>query len=444
MSKPTRRKPLLSDPGPPLSPLPPPRRSLVGVWRAAIPVLLALYLCLAVVHARLAPTGQTGYQNAPDEAAHMVYVRTVAAGHLPARETAKSDPQGYEWHQPPLYYFLAARVLPLGERAVRGLSILCGLAGLWLIYRAARVLFPDDPFLAALAVGLAALTPTHIAITSTVNNDALLEVCFSGALLALFGALTGGFTLARAAWLGLALGAAILTKATGVLLIPVALLAFFLLWRGGETPQNVVRGAAWTGLIAVAICGWWLARNAMLYGEWLPLTAFRESFGGTAQAQDMAAQLGGWGAYWQLVGQWSFQSFWAVYGDSRAARVGAPRFLPEQLYLLTGLISVAALVGLVRAHFRRTTEFTETQRYGILLLFATAGLVALSFVGFLRTYFQTQGRYLFPAMLPLSLLFGLGWRSVLPERYGALASGLLLILLTALSLAFLRYVAFAA
>jgi 4-amino-4-deoxy-L-arabinose transferase-like glycosyltransferase len=413
-----------------------------GAWRWALPILLLLYLGLALAHASLVPTGETGYQNAPDEAAHVVYARTVARGHLPTQRTMAGDPHGYEWHQPPLYYCLAACFVPLGERAMRLASILCGLAGILLIYQAGRLLFPNDPLLATVAAGIAALTPGHIAITSTVNNDALLEVCFSGALLVLIGALRSGFTTARAIWLGIALGAAILTKLTGLLLLPVLALAFLLLWRADEAPRLLRRGAAWTALIALTLSGWWFVRNHQLYGEWLPLHSFQLAFGGTAQAGDMVAGLGGsWGRYLLLVTQWTFQSFWAAYGSPQTARTGLPLFLPPQLYLLLAGVCLAALVGLARLHLRRKTCFTETQRLALSLLFATNLVVTMAFLAFILRYFQTQGRYLYPAMLALCLVLALGWRAVFPPRYAPLASGMLLALLAAIALGFLRYVA---
>ncbi len=447
MSRALRRKERLSDPGPPLSPLPPPTQAPKGLWRYALPLLLLLYVGLAGAHLTLAPTGQTGYQNAPDEAAHVAYVRAVAHGRLPTRASAQNDPQGYEWHQPPLYYGLAAPLLSFGPRAVRLASILCGLAGLGLIYRAGRLLFPDNPQTALLATGIAALTPAHVAITSTVNNDALLEVCCSFALLTLFASLRGGFTTARAGWLGLALGAAILTKATGVLLLPFILIALVLLRRGGEPLPNLLRGLGWTLTVAFALCGWWLARNFHLYGEPLPLQAFRASFGGTVQAADVASgrvpglDVGGWGGYYALAALWTFQSFWAVYGTPRSALIGAPRFLPAQFYGLLAAFVAAGLAGLTRLHFRRKTDFTEAQRTAITLLFGWLALIGVAFVLFLRQYFQTQGRYLYPAMLPICLLLALGWQAVIPPRYASLANGLLLALLFTLSLAFLNYVA---
>ncbi|HZO89678.1 MAG TPA: glycosyltransferase family 39 protein [Chthonomonadaceae bacterium] len=440
LSSTVRRKPL-GAPGPPLAPLPPPQEAPRGFWRLALPVLLLLYLALAGIHARLVPLGATGYQNAPDEAAHMAYVRAVAGGQLPTRDKAAQNPIGYEWHQPPLYYWLAARLLPWGERAVRGFSVLCGLGGLLLIYRAGRLLFPNEPVLAILAAGIAALTPTHIAITSTVNNDPLLEVCFSGTLLVLLGAFLGGFTLWRAGWLGLLLGAALLTKATGLLLLPVVVLALFLLWRAGERPQDLLRGAGWMALLMLAVSGWWFVRNARLYGEPLPLRAFAASFAGTMQAQTVADRLGGWPEYLLFMTWGIFRSFWAVYGTRQDAVLGVPRFLPDQIYGVLGGVSVAGLAGLIRLHLRRRTDFTETQLYFLWILFAAVGVVAISFLAFILQYFQMQGRYLYPAMLPICLLLALGWRGVFPPRYRDLASGMLLALLAAAAAAFLRSVA---
>ncbi len=438
MSRAPRRKPI-TPASPPLSPLPPPSQPPKGLWRWAVPLLLALYVALAAWHAWIVPLGANGYQDAPDEAAHIAYVHTVASGHLPTRQTAAKNPQnGYEWHQPPLYYGLAALFLPLGERALRLASLLCGLGGLLLIYRAARLVFPNDPDLASLAVGIAALMPTHIAITSSVNNDALLEVCFSATLLVLIGAFYGGFTFWRAGWLGVVIGAALLTKATGLLLLPLVALALLLLWRAGEKPQDLLRSAAWMVAVIAVVSGWWFVRNTQLYGELLPLHAFQEAFAGTAQASDMVALLGGWSPYFLFMSLGIFKSFWAVYGTARDAVVGKPSFLPMQAYWLFGAISAAALAGLVKLHFRRKTDFTETQRYVIWILIATIGLVAVSFGAFIVKYFQMQGRYLYPAMLPICLLLALGWRAILPQRHVSLASGLLLTLLTALCLAYLR------
>ena len=106
----------------------------------------------------------------------------------------------------------------------------------------------------------------------------------------------------------------------------------------------------------------------------------------------------------------------------------AQLFLPEQIYWFPLLLVVAAVGGMTRLHFVRRKVFTETQLRALWLLMVTLGLVALSFAAFLAKYMQTQGRYLYPAMLPICLLLALGWLAVFPAKYRSLAGGCLLVL----------------
>ena len=436
--------------GPPLSPLPASPGDAVARWQYLLPIILILYVVIASTHAFQAPIGATGYQDAPDEEAHMTFVRVVAAGRMPSVDKPGVSPAdnrpSYEWHQPPLYYFLAARFLPLGNMGVRLLSVLIGVVCILAIFLTARVLFSEQPDVAILAAGIAALIPGHCAITSVVNNDGLLELCFSGHLLLLSIVLTRGLTARRAMMLGSVLGAALLTKATAVLLLPITILALLLLWRNGETTRSVFRSAIIIAGAAAVISGWWFIRNGVLYHEWLPLTAFQKSFEGTVKATDVVSggtglPVDSWQSYAALVAQWAFQSFFAVYSTPGGAQIGKPAFLPGQLYLLTAVATFAVMAGLLALLLRRRDEFTRSQMDGIRILVATLGLVTASFVLFTAHYFQAQGRYFYPAMLPISLLSALGWRALFPQRYVRAASVLLLTFLSVFCLAFLRYTA---
>jgi 4-amino-4-deoxy-L-arabinose transferase-like glycosyltransferase len=391
----------------------------------------------------LVPTGHTGFQNAPDEAAHVAYVRSLAAGHLPSQRAPLAANQNsaasYEWHQPPLYYVLAAAFSPLGDRAMRLASVLCGLAAICLIFRIVRLVFPERPVLATLAAGIAALTPTHIAITSVVNNDALLEVCFSATLVVLAAAFRGGFTKQRAIFLGIGIGCAILTKATGLLLVPISLFGLFLLRRTGESPLSLVRGAAISFVTILTLTGWWFIRNQVLYGELLPIHGFAEAFAGTMTAERVVRKVGGWSNYLLMMGAGIFQSFWAVlYGKTpEELAYGVPRFLPDRVYLILAGVCLTAAGGMPRLILRRRVEFTESQRSVIWILIATVVLVSSSFIAFILKYFQMQGRYLYPAMSPICSILALGWLSVFPPRYHGVATALLLTLLFGFCILFL-------
>ncbi len=435
----TRKSKIQNRDAGPLSPLPPAIAPMQGGLRFALPVLLALYLLFAGFHAVATPTGQLGYQDAPDEAAHVAFVRTLATTRrLPTQRSAALAPNGYEWHQPPLYYILCVKLLAFGPQMVRIVSIVCGFFAIILTFQIARLLIPDEPLIAIGAACIAALTPSHTAILSAVNNDSLLEVGFSLALLCMLQALRNGFTTWRAGWIGLAIGMACLTKATGILLFPVLLFALYLYYRSGESLKTVLTNAAWSVGVALAVCGWWYGRNYLIYGEILPIQAFNRAFGGTALAEDVVSgrlrlpvPTDGWSDYMLHMGQWTFQSFWAVYGTPKSARSGWFEFLPAPLYALFGLLSAAMAAGLTILHFRRKTVFSETQRYAVWLLFVVIGLVFLSFLGFILHYFQAQGRYLYPAMGAIATLGSMGWLALFPPKYKPAATGgLLLFLLT--------------
>jgi 4-amino-4-deoxy-L-arabinose transferase-like glycosyltransferase len=422
----------------------------------ATALLVCAYLCLTLGHiytTPVLPVNAGSFINAPDERAHLIYVRAIAYGGRAPVQGDKEFPT-YQWHQPPLYYTLASIFYAGGDRAVRWFSPLCGLATLYVIFRAVRRLFPEEPALAALAMGFAALLPMRHAITGAVGNDALIELLFSLTLLFLIEAFRGGFTLRRAGMIGGVVGAALLTKATGLLLLPVVGAALFLLWKEGEPSKAVWQGGLALLAVTAVLAVPWYARNYQLYGEFTPVKGFLREFEGTSKASDWIDKrplaVDAWSGeirpndtpmsrigYLNLVANWTFRTFWASYTPPRLAAMGIPQFLPVSFYLLYVLGTLAAVMGLIPLHFRQRADFTRRQRFLIYLFFLTVALVIISFVGFIWTFFQAQGRYLYPAMLPLSLFFALGIRSLSPVKYRDLISLAILALFFVLSLTFL-------
>ncbi len=242
--------------------------------------------------------------------------------------------------------------------------------------------------------------------------------------------------------LGIAISAALLTKTTAIILVPVVVAAFFLGSNIGTLRNVMLKHIAIVLITVLVLSGWWFVRNAALYGELLPLHAFRQSFGGTAQAADVVngsliPGVSGWDGYAILVSKWCFQSFWAVYGTPASARIGFPLFLPSSIYLLLLGISIAAIAGITKLHFKRKAEFVKPEQFGIYIELLTLCLVTAAYVLFISTYFQTQGRYLYPAMSPICLFLAMGWLELFPVRYKRQAAAGLLTLLCLISVAFL-------
>ena len=422
--------------------------------RGLLAGLVLVYLLLAGAYCVITPAG-TPEQHNPDENAHMQYVQTIASGHLPVFTDAL---HGYENHQPPLYYVLAAPAYLAarggGEaaamRAVRAVSILLGALLILAGYRCVRAMFPDDPWLAlgtAVAVGL---LPGAVALSASVTNDALTNLVMViglGQTAKLVMAAEPKERQRRALWLGVTLGAGLWTKTSTLLLFPVVLLACYLL-----ASRSLTTGAE-AGREAAIVCGLgaliglpWLARNQHFYHDPLAQHIFVSAFSNTAQADYMARMLYGGSIFSYLggVAQWTFASFWGGFDslllfwgqDPRehlhANERGAMSFLahpPPLPYTLLALLCLAAAGGLFRALGRRAA-LTPPQK---VLLAAFAVLTALTgfvFLRFILTFFQAQGRYWYPALLPLLFFFVLGLRGLLPRPawfpalVGFLAAGL--------------------
>ncbi len=402
-------------------------------------VILALHLGLAVLYNWATPFGNNGYANTPDEGAHFQYVEYVAKEwRLPVFEGYEGV--GYEAHQPPLYYFLSAVVYHLtggSGKGVRLLSTLCSLGVVALVYLTVRRLFPERPLLALGAMAFTAFLPMHIAIGSAVGNDALTNLLFAGALYLVAVLLAEPPQIRTLLFLGAVVGLALLTKATAVLLFPISVVALSLsALRGSAGWSGALRASGLVVGIALAIGGWWFVRNALLYNDPLLQRTFVEVFAGTARAQNFLEAGMSFGEYLRLVADWTFRSFWFAYGTPRTANTGLPNFLPSSVYL--GLLGwqILVLVGLV---LRWRAGFSQSQRDWLWVSLLTLGLVALTFGLFIRVFFQAQGRYFYPALLPIAVFNALGWEGLIPPKWHRTAFIGLMLFWFALALGCWRY-----
>jgi 4-amino-4-deoxy-L-arabinose transferase-like glycosyltransferase len=420
--------------------------------------VLAAHILLAIAYNLATPFGNNGYANTPDEGAHFQYVQFVAQEwRLPIFEGYEGV--GYEAHQPPLYYFLAAVFYHLfgGEgKGVRLLSTLCSAGVVWLVWLSLRRIAPERPLLALSGMGFAAFLPMHIAIGSAVGNDALTNLLFAGVLYLLLRPHSpallshgvgkretdssfpvGGRGAGGEGILGILLGLALITKATAVLLIP--LVALGVLWQARLQQQSWGRATLRAGLalgLALLIGGWWFVRNAILYDDPLLQKTFVNVFAGTAKAEDFLKGGATWGQYLQLVADWTFRSFWFAYGTPRTANTGLPNFLPDSVYWGLAAWMLITLGGFL---WRLREPMPVGMRTWLVLCGVALALVLVSFLLFIRIFFQAQGRYFYPALLPISVFLALGWEQLFPEPRRAVAQIGWLLVMFLLALGCWRY-----
>jgi hypothetical protein len=425
-------------------------------------LLLTAHIGLGLVYGWATPIFE-----APDEGYHFAVVRWLALGNgLPVQEVDSPADWAQEGSQPPLYHWMAAglasrfdlsgwndafvanpflkhvpgtthnvnqyrhplepspayREVSLAVYAVRWLSLGLSIATIALAYVLSLAVYPARQWQALLAAGIVAFTPQVLFINAAVNNDNLLMLLSTAALVLTLSVMRRA--PARPGWrsvaLGLALGLAALTKLSGLVLWPVVALALVFAClrrttagehrRADRQPGAVLQahgivprlptfaidvGSLALHLVATfstsaAVVGWWFWRNYQLYGEWLGLNTM-VAIAGPRQPEIGVLDL----LREEAVG--FFLSFWGVFGVFTIRPAG-------WVYWFFGAVTILALAGgawlLVRRALRGSPE-----------TFLLATFCALTLVGVIRWTLQTpasQGRLMFGAIAPLAIFMAAG------------------------------------
>ena len=255
-----------------------------GLSRRQITVLLLVisgfWMLLFLNNAGLMP-----YLQGFDSSQHVAYVKYIQErGALPL------PTEGFEMFQPPLYYLLSAVVLSCCGLSVdaqsailvlRLLTLLFGLLQFTLVFLSLRLVFPGR--LPAQLVGLllAAFLPMQLYLSHYVTNETLAATLITASLYL-------GLRLLRAknpavsqfAWLGLCMGAAMLTKATALLMVVLLFLALVIKVAGERPPVAIwLRNLGAVSAIFLATCGWhylriWRRFGTPLLGNWDAASGF--------------------------------------------------------------------------------------------------------------------------------------------------------------------------
>jgi 4-amino-4-deoxy-L-arabinose transferase-like glycosyltransferase len=408
-----------------------------GRWRALQTGILALYLVLCLVMSVVNPLGE-----AYDEWAHFAYVRYVVREHaLPA--SGQRVAPTLDWnatHHPPLYYVLSAalvswvdmsddlqpvpnphvgdgRVLNayihsaaeqfpyrgsvLGMHLVRLVSTTMGLLTLLLLRRTVLLLAPGNQGLVSAALALLAFSPQFVFTHSIITNDAAVTLFCSAALAAMVSVMVRPRLLP---WLGmwLALGAAFMSKANGVALMPLGVLVT--LWMALRHRRSLPPAAlAGLALAMLTLSG------GLLYGLWrweqwnAYMHGHHSSIGGALQRFILPALTQGSGTaqalfHWAIVPAgliYMWRTYWASFGVGNVPADGI-------FYWVVAAFSLAALPGMVRLALRcprgEAWRLVLPALAALLLLVPPLFLIPVSGLSFV-----SPGRYLMP-LAPLGAM----------------------------------------
>lgn len=418
--------------------------------------LVALFLALSGLYNVSVPRYES-----PDELQHAAFVAWLADDRgLPVVDPEDPGPWEQEGTQPPLYYWIVARLvgwLPheaAGDLAglnpyagigdpqrpdnknrvlhdaveerwpsapvrdglfvhlARAVSSLMATGTLLAIYALGRIVFPARRGIAWGMAALVAFIPQYLFLSASINNDNLVILLASWVLVVLARWLRAP---GRPGWLalaglGLLLGLAALAKFSGVLLWPLAgCVLAWLAWRERDAPAGARGFLGWllpAGLLvfalALALSAWWFVRNLSLYddlsalGPHLAIMGSRRRLPSVAQA---ARELRGFRL-----------SFWALFGWFNI-------LVPEPFYWIMDGFTLVGLVGLVVALAQSWRRLSRGTRQVLALLVAWLALVLVGVVRWTLMTPASQGRLLYPALAAIALFLIAGWATLLRQRF---------------------------
>ena len=411
-------------------------------------LIVTTYLALGTAYAALTPKWEV-----PDEPAHYNYIAHLAENYsfpilqmgdypheyLEEIKAAKFPdhmsiaPIRYESYQPPLYYLLAAIVykatgsLALNQQVVflRLFSVALGCLLLLVAYRLVKEVFPSDEVLALATTAFVATVPMHIAMTAAINNDTLAELILSLLLLLAIKRLKDNIAPWRYTLLGgILLGLGLLTKTTVYPAILFIAMAEVARWRLKRMDGNRFSWFPFVSLLALSTLSsfWWFLRNVLAYGDFdlfgwkrhdaivvgQPRTAEWVARFGTAKvAREFALT--------------TFKSFWAQFGWMGI-------LIDERIYLMLFLLCALAGLGLLLFSVKNLVNrglLSAHQRWALVLLAMAFLLTFASHLWYNLKFVQHQGRYLFPAIVPIGLFFVIGLRELMAREHERLLLGLL-------------------
>jgi hypothetical protein len=264
-----------------------------------------------------------------------------------------------------------------------------------------------------------AFIPQFLFVTASVSNDNAMTFLGSLALYMLLrllreetsGVVSGLTSMRRWAVLGIVEGLALLSKLSALALLVLTAIAILLVAWHRRSPRTAWRAGLAVAVPAIAIAGWWYARNVVLYGEPTGLTAMWEVVG---RRDDFGQDLGG-----------EFRalrySFWGLFGWFSIA-------MPAPIYRVLDVLTALALAGLVVSTIRwlsaggwrgawsavryREPGWGAAYRplaYGLLGLWL--GAVTIALVRWTSLTLGTQGRLIFPALVAFATLYVAGLRT---------------------------------
>ena len=389
-------------------------------------VFAGLWLLLFWNNTRLLPF-HVGF----DSKEHLKYIN-----YIQEHRALPLPTEGWEMYQPPLYYLVAAASLAVGKLStndpmsvfvLRLLGAFFGIAQFVFAFLSLRLLLPARA--ALLGLLLAVFLPMHLYVAHYVTNEILAAALATVTLYLCLRLLRSDKPSAsQFAWLGLAIGAAMLTKATEILLLPIVLAAVAGKLAYARAPIAIsLRNLGVLLAICFAVCGWhytriWLRFGTPLLGNWDVISGFtwwqdpgyhtRADYirFGRSLVDPVFSGFGGFG-------DGIYSTLWGdgLCGGASSLSVAWNQqpMVAGYLWALLPTTLILAGMGIAIVQFIRK----PSSELFLLLGFCTVVMLGLLFMTLkVPSYAQAKAFYGLSALMPLCFFGALGWETVTRAR----------------------------
>lgn len=428
--------------------------SICKNYRLALAVIIALHFLLATWYSFAIPPWE-----ATDEEAHFGYALFLRdQRRLPVQSQDPAKIDNVMAHHPPLYYAVLAlvatpfdtsdhgRVLRPNRAFIWGsvriggpfafihdeeterfpyrgtllvlhifrlISVLAGAITVFASFNVVRLFMNRDHWLVITSTAAVAFLPSFLFTSATVHNDIFVTMFFMLATWQALRTIELGPTTKRHVLLGLLLAAAVLSKASGMILLVLPLIVVGAhIVRTGQT-YRAISGLIITLITFAVTAGWWFVRNQLLYGEPLGLSVFETN--PMFPIRTAPAPLGVILEELRPPQNLLFRTFILAFGYM-------DHYGPAVLYDVAWLVILIGLIGLVYSiirHLSNAVRFMCDPKSWVAA--SVVVLLGASLVRYMMGFRGGgHGRYLFPALpfLVLPVFFGLG--SFLRGRFASL------------------------
>jgi tetratricopeptide (TPR) repeat protein len=343
-----------------------------------------------------------------------------------------SPSEGFEMYQPPLFYLIGAAALsacklsindPQSVVVLRVLGAFFGIAAFVFVFLSLRLLFSARTALIGLV--FAAFLPMHLYLAHYVTNEVLTAMLATLTIYLCLRLLKSETLRTREfVFIGLALGAAMLAKATAILLLPIVIAAILGRLVHTQVPLAVsLRNIVLLLVVCFVACGWhygriWLRFGTPLLGNWDVISGFRWwQDPGYHTAADYL-RFGRSLVYPLFSGFAGFADgiYSTLWGDALCGGLSSLTFAWNQQpmmagYLLAPIPAVLIFIGAVLAIIQLIRK--PSSELFLLLGFSAVIVLGLIFMTLkVPSYAQAKAFYGLSALTPLCFFGALAWETL--------------------------------